>query len=449
MFATYLLVLAAAQGAKVLGGLGLEATLTRHLAGADTGARPALLGHVALLRALGLLAACLLLVAAGARLAWLDPSLPAHLGYILAIAAVASGRELLLAALQGMFEFGRYAYGTVLPAALRLGGIGILYATGRYDLVDFLRLEVAVLMLSLLVILGLSPIRRLIRGGILNCGLMRRLFGFSAPLYANSILYFLSARLNLFLLAGLTNPVHVANYGAAWQVPDGCVRISYALLSAYFPFAAKLSGDADQREATRLTEFAIALAAFGNMLSVVLAALFGAELLTALFGEKYRPAAVVFSLLMASYSVQSLVSVMGYSLVAAGHPGVTTKINCVGTLVLLAGSLAAIPVLGAVGAAGALVAANGLVLALNWGALRRRGLRVGGATFLTPMALGLLAVGLGHALTGESIVGRLAVIGVYVLICGSMVKELRASIRFLAAEGRLLLRPHRTRRGRG
>lgn len=444
VFGTYILVLAAAQGTKVLGGLGLDATLARRLAREDTPARAASFAHVSMLRVLGISAACVLLIVTGDRLDWLGVGLLGHVGYVVAIAAAGSGQELLLAALQGMFEFGRYTFGVVLPAALRLGGIAVLYAAGRGELVDLLRLEIALLALSLVLVLGLSSIRRLIRGWNLQLGLVRELLSFSAPLYANSITYFLSVRLNLFFLAGLTNPAHVAHYGAAGQVPDGCARLFHALVVAYFPFAAKLFGDADRQGATRLTEFALALAAFGNMLLVVVAALFGPGLLVALFGERYRPAAAIFALLMAGYWVQSLISVMGYSLVAAGHPGVTTKINCVGALLLLAGGLAAIPAFGAVGAAGALVAASAVVLALNWRAILRRGLHVGGATFLTPLALGLLAISLSDVLAVDSIIGRLAVIGLYVLICGTLVGELRASIRFLVREGRLLLRPLRT-----
>jgi O-antigen/teichoic acid export membrane protein len=340
-----------------------------------------------------------------------------------------------------MFEFGSYAYGVFLPAALRLGGVGLLSVAGRGDLVDLLRLEVAVLACALLAMLGLSPIRGLMAGWAMDQGIVRKLVSFSAPLYANSILFFLSGRLNLFLLAGLTSPVQVANYGAAWQVPDGCARILQALVAAYFPFAAKLSGDADHRGAARLTEFVLALAASGTVLCVVIAALFGPEILAALLGASYRPAATVFALLMASFSLQSLISVMGYSLVAAGHPGVTTTINTFGMLVLLAGGLAAIPAAGAAGAACALVGANAVVLALSWRALSRRGSRIDGMSFLMPLALGGLCVGLGQS--AESIAGRLAIGGLYLLICGILSKELRVSIRFLVTEGVLLI--HRFR----
>lgn len=444
VFGTYLVVLAAAQGVKVLGGLGLDTTLTRHLAGAPPQAQPAAFGCVVLLRVLGLLAACVLVLVAGARLSWFDASLPAYSGYLAVIAIVGSCRELLLAALQGMLAFGRYAYGVALPAGLRLAGVGLLYATGRGELVDLLRLEIAVLGVALLATLALSPIRRLLHGWMTERGLVGDLVGrllrFSASLYANSILYFLSGRLNLFLLAALTGAVQVANYGAAWQVPDGFARILSALVVAYFPFAARLAGEADHRGAARLTEFALALVACGTTLAFVVAALFGPGILSALFGAVYRPAAVVFALLMASCSLQSLVNVMGYALVAAGHPGVTARINVVGLAVLLAGGLVAIPALGAPGAAAALVGANGVVLALNWRAMARRGLHADGTTFLLPLALGLVALGLGHSLAGTSIAGRLTICAAYLLVCGAVLKELRASIRFFASEGLLLLR---------
>jgi len=443
VFGTYILILAAAQGAKVLGGLGLDLTLTRRLASDAPPTRPTSFACVAVLRALGLVAICLLLVMAGARLSWLDVSLPAQVGYLVAITVVGSGRELLLSALQGMFEFGLYAYGLVLPAVLRLAGVGLLYATGRGDLTDLLRLEVAVLMVALLAMLGVAPIRRLLAGWALKRAPVRKLVSFSVPLYLNSVLYFLSGRLNLFLLAGFTNPVQVANYGAAWQVPDGCARMLQAVVVAYFPFAAKLSGDANHRGAASLTEFVLALAALGTVLSVVIAALFGPEILTVLFGASYRPAATVFALLMASFALQSLISVMGYSLVAAGHPGVTTTINTFGMLLLLAGGLAAIPVFGAVGAAGALVGANAAVLALSWRALSRRGPRIDAMSFLTPLALGALCVGLGQAVA-ESIAGRLAIAGLYILMCSILRKELRVSLRFLVSEGRPLLNRLRT-----
>jgi O-antigen/teichoic acid export membrane protein len=132
---------------------------------------------------------------------------------------------------------------------------------------------------------------------------------------------------------------------------------------------------------------------------------------------------------------------MGYSLVAAGHPGVTTTINTFGMLVLLAGGLAAIPAAGAAGAACALVGANAVVLALSWRALSRRGSGIDGMSFLMPLALGGLCVGLGQS--AESIAGRLAIGGLYLLICGILSKELRVSIRFLVTEGVLLI--HRFR----
>jgi O-antigen/teichoic acid export membrane protein len=396
--------------------------------------------NAVLLRVLGLAAVCVLLAAAAEPLSWLGPSLPAHLEYVLAIAALGSGRELLLAALQGIFAFGRYAGSVVFPAVLRLSGIAALFAAGRGELIDLLRLELGVLVVSLVVVLGLLPLPGLVRGWVVERGLVRQLLAFSAPLYANSIGYLLSTRLNLFLLAGLTDPVSVANYGAAGQVPDGFARIFQAMVVAYFPFASRLSDAADKRGATRLLAFALALAAFGNMVAVVIAALFGRELLTVLFGAKYGTATLVFVVLMASYCLQGLASVMGYSLVAAGHPGVTTSTNAVGIVLLLAGSLAAVPSFGAIGAAGALAGANAVTLLLNWQALRRRSLNVGSGVFLAPIVLGFVAVSLGHAIAIDSIGVRLAVVGLYMLICGALVKELRASIQFLASEARLLFR---------
>jgi O-antigen/teichoic acid export membrane protein len=167
--------------------------------------------------------------------------------------------------------------------------------------------------------------------------------------------------------------------------------------------------------------------------------LFGPEILSTLFGAHYRPAATVFALLMASFCLQSMINIMGYALVAGGHPGVTIRINVLGVLLLLAVGLAAIPAFGAAGAAWALVGANSAVLALNWRALSRRGPRIDAMSFLTPLALGGFAVVLGQAVAAESISGRLAIGVLYLLMGGILSKELRASVRFLAREGALLV----------
>ncbi|MEM7295446.1 MAG: oligosaccharide flippase family protein [Pseudomonadota bacterium] len=438
VFGAYILILAVVQGVKVFAGFGLDLTLTHHLAGEWQPSRAALFMRVLWLRLLGLMLVSVSLLAVAEWLSLLDVRLRDHLGYLLAIAFVGSGRELLLAALQGMLEFRHYAYSMVLPAALRLICVTLLFAVGLGDLVALLRVELAVLVASLIFMLCMPPIRQMLDHSRTNRDLTLRLLYFSGPLYLNSIIYFLGNRLNAFLLAGMSNSVQLANYGAAWQIPDGCSRVYNAFMAAYFPFASRTFTSDDPQDVTRLAEVTLATTALANMLLFLFASFFGAEILIILFGAQYASASLTFALLIAVYGLQSLVSVMGFTLVAAGHPGVTARINIAGTILLLAGGLSAIPKFGAAGAALALVISTIFVLMLNWRALRARNLDVASSTFLIPLALAVVAVILGRGLLTDSTMLQALVLLVYVVSCGVAVPELRASGRFLLREARVL-----------
>ena len=100
----------------------------------------------------------------------------------------------------------------------------------------------------------------------------------------------------------------------------------------------------------------------------------------AVFGQRYHSAAGVLAILAWRVPVVALASPLGSALVASGRQRTLMRNNVLGALLLAAADIAAIPLVGILGAAGVSVAASAFVSVLNYRAAREQTGYQGGST---------------------------------------------------------------------
>src|SRR5207248_7146082 len=127
-----------------------------------------------------------------------------------------------------------------------------------------------------------------------------------------------SSRLHVALLAALAGVNSVAYFAAASRIPDALQTLSDAYFRVYFPTMTTMLAERRQKAAELLLDRSLRLMSFGGALVAAIGVIFGHQIVPLLYTAKYASSAPVFALLMIALHMTVLVSVLGYTLTAAG-----------------------------------------------------------------------------------------------------------------------------------
>lgn len=278
------------------------------------------------------------------------PGLVLYIGYLPFMLVVTSLDELLFGILQGFHCYRQIAIAMVMRSVLRLGLTVVLLAgfdLGVLALVYSWTISFAAS--SLYQYLVLPTGRRLGYQRALLVEMLR--FGF--PLQMARVLWFAFRRVDVLLLGTFAGPASVAFYAVASRIPDALQRMADSYTTVYFPtMTALLKSDQHIQarwvfnRSLRLVSFAAALMALGGVV-------FNRQIVLLLFSERYLPSAPVFAVLMLAFHMTLVVSLLGYTLTAAGFPGRSLTENTVRTTLNIIGDLVLIPLYGFMGPAAA------------------------------------------------------------------------------------------------
>ncbi len=206
----------------------------------------------------------------------------------------------------------------------------------------------------------------------------------SAPLVIGQLLRALINVFDIVLLALLVGEIAVGLYTAAYRICCLVIALGHSLQVAYLPALSKAAHQSSVRASqlvNRALEFSAALAVPMATGGILLAA----PLLTHLFGAEYGEGADAFRLLLVSIAFIFLHGVFGQTLLAYDRIRILMWIQAVGAILNVVLNLALIPSHGIVGAAAATVAAEGLILTLDYLACRHLGLDIAFGVLLKPM----------------------------------------------------------------
>jgi O-antigen/teichoic acid export membrane protein len=421
----YFLAFAIAQVLKIIGGLGLDLTLSKFISGADKSLQQDTVASTVVARFLAVTAVGLIFFAAGRFiLPVFGAGLNDFIVVMIILFAVTSFREMFLYLMQGMQQFKGYAFVEVLSAASRV--ILLFVFRDKLSLQGLLIIDIISQFISLLVQLFLarSLFFSLSRENI-KAETMRNLTRFSVPLYSNNILTLIHDRSSTFLIGALLNPISVAAFEVALKVPDGFMRLFNSFIIVYFPSLSNLFAKGNRDDAHRMMNSSLVTLSTGIIFAVLVAFLFGKEIVLVLFTKEYLEVSLAFALLMLNFYLRAISNILGYSLVAAGYSSAPVKANLVSSIVNIAGSLLLIKIFGYIGAVYSLLLMNISSQIIYELLLRRAKLTPQLLAYLKPLFMLAAAIGIDWLFGGHSILLKLLLSGLYVAGSWLFIEEIK------------------------
>lgn len=223
-------------------------------------------------------------------------------------------------------------------------------------------------------------------GAARETGLARAMVRFSAPAMGGSVVGFLNARADLFLVAAFAGAAEAGLYSAATAGAEVLLAFSASVPLVLYRRIAKATPDEAAEWTIHGARRSVAIAVAGSIVTVLAAPL----AITIIFGERYEPAANALRILAVATAVLAPQAVLGtYFEAHAGRPGVGFAIKGVMAAADIVLCVALIPAWGIAGAAVACLMAYSAGTLLYIALFRR-------ATGTTAVRL-LRWVALGHA----------------------------------------------------
>jgi O-antigen/teichoic acid export membrane protein len=268
--------------------------------------------------------------------------------------------DALLAALQGRERFGQMLVVNVISAALKVGPIFIMAAVGALTLSSALLSFVGAA--GATSIAGLLVVWPLLRGEVQwRHGAAGELFHFSRWLVLAVLLATVAMNLDIPTLTLVAGPQASGLYGAARTLAMPVALAAGALGAVLVPRFGRLRGSEEIGSTARHVIWRIGSA--GTITAATLMA-FAPLLVPLVYGSAYAGAVRLFQVLVVAYCLDLIAWPAIAAQLALDRPAVIAAMNLLFLAVAISGYLLLEPPLGAEGAAWALVAARGVVLAL-------------------------------------------------------------------------------------
>ncbi|MEM7802125.1 MAG: oligosaccharide flippase family protein [Chloroflexota bacterium] len=425
----YFLMLAIANGGKIIGTLGLDLTLVQFLAARNAYDQRHAFALVLIFR----LSALSVLTILCYLLGWLiipNDDLVIYRWILPTVFVLMSFRELFLYVLQGLQMFRNLAINQTISAILKFAMIWLL--AERLNLVWLTVVEIVMLGTSLVYIMSLIPYGKYrFNKTVLKYETLTDVYKFGAPIYVNSVVTYVSGNANTFIINFFLSEAAIAAFGIAAKIPEGIARLFVAFRVVYFPTLSELFSTGNIKNAGIFMNKCLTIIASVTFAGVLLCYFFSQEILLLFFSEEYLETEVTFILLVLGICLKLLINTMGYSLVSSGNPGSSTIINIATIVVELILSVVLIYLLGYVGGAWALVITSFLGQALSFYYLRGAGIPINFPEYVKPYIF-LLAVGaLYYFLNLDSLIYRISLLALYTVVTAIFVKDCREALIYV------------------
>lgn len=273
-------------------------------------------------------------------------AVPQYMLFIPAMLAVASFDELFLGMLQGFQAYRRMAIGLLIRSVLRLGLTIVLLVVFNLGIIGLIYSWIISFTASALFQFLVLPISRRF---VYQRPLLGEMLRFGFPLQLSRFLWFGFSQMHVLLLGTLAGPTSVAFFSVAVRIPQALQRLSESYIAVYFPTTAALLSRGEHHQAQQVLDRTLRLISFSAALVALVAVVFSREIMTLLFSEQYAASSMAFALLMIGFHVTFVLSILGYTLTAAGYPGRSLGENLFRTTLTIMGDLLLIPIFGFMG----------------------------------------------------------------------------------------------------
>ena len=424
-FGIYVLIIVISTFLDAVSGLALEQSLVKFISSADDLERKSTFIPTLIIRIILLVVAVILIVLFGNSLMPLFSFTATEFLYVVIILFILSSfRGLFYNLLQGMNLFKKYASVQIITSVLRVALLLVIILINELTLKDVLFVEMVAVAFTVLFQLALIPYKEVFHWNV-DFENIKKIFNFSIPLYFSGISYFVQTQLNVFIISAYLNPVSIANYDVAGKIPQASAKGFQSFIIVFFPNLSRLLSMGERDSALilinkSLLTFSIVI----NMLLLV-SFLFNKEIILLLFSDKYLDSSLAFSFMMVAFYLTAMSNIMGYSLVSAGLPSITLKVNIAAGSINLIGAFLMVPLLGFMGAVYSILLTSLSSLLFHYLYLTKYDMQIELITFIKPSLITITALLLYYPFIPDNLIFKFILLIVYLIAIYFVLPEVK------------------------
>jgi O-antigen/teichoic acid export membrane protein len=424
-FGIYVLIIVISMFLVTASGLGLEVSLVKFISSAQDLERRSTFIPTLIVRIILIVVAIILVVLFGNSLMSLFSfTAPEFLYVIIILFILSSFRGLFYNLLQGMNLFNRYASVQIITSVLRVALLLVIILTNVLTLKNVLFVEMAVVTFTVLLQLALIPYKKIFHWDV-NLKNITRIIKFSIPLYLSAISYFIQTQVNIFIISAYLNPVSIANYDVAGKIPQASTKGFQSFIIVFYPNLSKLLSRGERDAALRLMNKSIFTFSIIINLFLVVSFLFNKEIILLLFSDKYLDSSLAFSFLMVAFYLSAMSNIMGYSLVSAGLPSTTLKVNIAAGAINLIGAFLMVPLWGFMGAVYSMLLTSFSSLLFHYIFLIKNEMQIDFISFVKPSFITIITLFLYYQLTLDNLIFKSTLLIVYLIAVYFLLPEVK------------------------
>ena len=424
-FGIYVLIIVIATFLDAFSGLALEQSLVKFISSADELERKSTFIPTLLIRIILIVIAVVLVVLFHNSLMSLFNFKATEFLYVIIILYILSSfRGLFYNLLQGMNHFKKYASVQTITSIIRVALLLSLVYYHDLSLKNILLVEIAAVAFTVLLQSALIPYKEVFHRDV-NLNNIKKIIRFSVPLYLSGISYFIQTQVNIFIISAYLNPVSIAEYDVAGKIPQASAKGFQSFIIVFYPNLARLLSLGERAAAMKLMNRSLLTFSILLNLLLLVSFLFNKEIIQLLFSDKYLGSSLAFSLLMVAFYLSSMSNIMGYSLVSAGLPATTLKVNIVAGAINLIGAFLMVPIWGYMGAVYSVILTGFTSLLFHYLYLTKYDMQIELISFIKPSLITIMILLLYFQFTLDNLIFKNILLIVYLAAIYFLLPEVK------------------------
>ena len=414
-FGIYVLIIVISTFLDTISSLALEQSLVKFISSAEDLERRSTLIPTLIIRVLLIVVAVILVALFGKPLMSLFSFTETEFLHVIIILFILSSfRGLFYNLLQGMNLFKRYASVQIITSVLRVVILLVIILIDELTLKNVLFIEMVVVTFTVLLQLALIPYKDVFHWDV-NLKNIKKILKFSIPLYFSGISYFIQTQVNIFIISAYLNPVSIANYDVAGKIPQASAKGFQSFIIVLYPNLSRLFSKGERDSALKLMNKSLFTFSILINLLLLFSFLFNEEIILLLFSDKYLDSSLAFSFLMVAFYLTSMSNIMGYSLVSAGLPSVTLKVNIAAGVINLIGAFLMVPPWGFMGAVYSILLTSLSSLLFHYLYLTKYEMEIDLISFVKPSLITITLLLIYYQITPDNLIYKCILLIVYLI----------------------------------
>ncbi len=425
-FGIYVLIIVISTFLDTVSGLALEQSLVKFISSADDLERRSTFIPTLIIRILLVVVAVILVVLFGNSLMPLFSFTATEFLYVIIILFILSSfRGLFYNLLQGMNLFKKYASVQIITSVLRVALLFIIILMiNELTLKNVLFVEMVAVAFTVLLQLALIPYKEVFHWNV-NFKNIKKILNFSIPLYFSGISYFVQTQVNIFIISAYLNPVSIANYDVAGKIPQASAKGFQSFIIVFFPNLSRLLSLGERDAALKLINKSLLTFSIVINLLLLVSFLFNKEIILLLFSDKYLDSSLAFSFMMVAFYLSAMSNIMGYSLVSAGRPSITLKVNIAAGAINLIGAFLMVPLWGFMGAVYSILLTSLSSLLFHYLYLTKYNMHIELNSFIKPTLITITALLIYYPFMPDNLIFKNILLIVYLIAVYFLLPEVK------------------------